>query len=170
MYPIGVLNLSDLLHVCVSPLATPLHVPAPPTIVATAVVTNTDSITNNTNQSTQANQVSFQHNIIILCHGFSPERGPNYLFLVLLKNYFLSLGFTVIEPDFRDTYRYGAFRGRSERVNTVLAELLVANSTYSSTPGRRNIILVGHSQGGAAVAQACMSTRVVQSGNIRGFG
>ncbi len=102
--------------------------------------------------------------IIILCHGFSPDHGAGYPLLIILHNFLTHLGCTVLLPDFRDSYAYGAARGRSERVCAVLETLLHARSQYPHC----DVVLIGHSQGGAAVAQACRRS-VVADGCIRGL-
>jgi len=105
-----------------------------------------------------------QKPVIILCHGFSPEIGASYPLLIILDNFLSHLGYTVFKPDFRDTYAYGAARGRSERVCVVLESLLRVRSQFPNS----SIVLIGHSQGGAAVAQACRRS-VVADGCIRGL-
>jgi len=105
-----------------------------------------------------------QNLVIILCHGFSPEIGASYPLLIILNNFLSRLGCTVCLPDFRDTYAYGAARGRSERVCVVLESLLHLRSLHPDS----RVVLIGHSQGGAAVAQACRRS-VVADGCIRGL-
>eukprot|EP01038_Epipyxis_sp_PR26KG_P007674 gene7674-10443_t len=102
---------------------------------------------------------------IILCHGFSPEQGPNYPLIKLLIVWLLGFQnkrWNVIIPDFRSTYKYGSARGRSERCKVILEEIIALR------PQNSNIVLIGHSQGGAAAAQCC-SEKVVKGGNIKGL-
>ena len=65
-------------------------------------------------------------------------------------------------PDFRATYAYGTQRGRSERVKAIYEELLCSARTAE------RVALVGHSQGGAASAHACVD-RVVAAANVKGL-
>jgi pimeloyl-ACP methyl ester carboxylesterase len=102
--------------------------------------------------------------VVILCHGFSPETGPSYPLIVILRNLLTDEGYQVIVPDFRDTYAYGAARGRSERVCLVLESVLRARSHFPDLC----VVLMGHSQGGAAAAQACRRG-VVADGCVRGL-
>jgi pimeloyl-ACP methyl ester carboxylesterase len=107
---------------------------------------------------------AIKRTVIILCHGFSPEVGPSYPLIIILSHFLTDLGYEVILPDFRGTYAYGVARGRSERVCLVLECLLRARSQF---PGF-SVVLIGHSQGGAAAAQACRRS-VVADGGIRGL-
>jgi predicted esterase len=58
---------------------------------------------------------------------------------------------------------YETRHGHSERTRILMEELLCLPTSASS----RNVVLIGHSQGGAVSASVC-SYRVVQSANIRG--
>jgi pimeloyl-ACP methyl ester carboxylesterase len=102
--------------------------------------------------------------VIILCHGFSPDVGPRYPLIIILNKFFAHLGYAVVQPNFTDTYAYGPARGRSERACVVLEALLHVRSRFPDSP----VVLIGHSQGGAAAAQACRRS-VVADGNIRGL-
>ncbi len=69
-------------------------------------------------------------------------------------------------PDFRNSYKFGSARSRSERVNIILQTLL---SLACSEPKPETVVLIGHSQGGAAVAQTCAMDSVVRNANIKGI-
>lgn len=97
--------------------------------------------------------------VIVLCHGFSPDVGPKYAFIQVLQAWLTALGWTVVVPNFTASYAYGPARGRSERVRIVLEELLIITS-QTHAHHRAPVVLIGHSQGGAAVAQACASEKV----------
>ncbi len=139
-HDVGSLDLVSLLHICGQP-------PPPP----------------QTRREEPAAAETKQA-VVILCHGYSPDCGPGYPLLIILKNLLTQMRFTVILPDFRDTYAYGASRGRSERVCVVLEALLRARSQFPDC----GVVLVGHSQGGAAAAQACRRS-VVAHGCIQGL-
>lgn len=100
--------------------------------------------------------------VIILSHGFSEQVGPNYPLIRSLETIAIRLGWKVIVPDFRPTYRFGAHRGRAERVRMIYEELLCL------TPKPKTIVLIGHSQGGAASCLAC-TERVVNSYPLSGL-
>ena len=137
---IGSLDLLSLLHVCGQPGCEP---PVGQQAAAAAADKQT---------------------VVVLCHGFSPDFGPSYPLISILLHFLTSLGYTVMLPDFRDTYAYGAARGRSERVCTVLECLLRARAAFPAF----SVVLIGHSQGGAAAAQACRRC-VVADACIRGL-
>ena len=112
--------------------------------------------------------------IVLLAHGWSPQVGPNYPVIRLLAARARERGCRVIVPDFRPTYSHGPHRSRAERVKQIYEELLVtlANNANDNNTELPPLILVGHSQGGAAVACAC--TPKVCAGesskiNIRGL-
>jgi hypothetical protein len=116
---------------------------------------------------------------IILSHGFSFTDGPNYALIRVLSNILRKHGYSLIIPDFRPrfvyfytciniavtsnahvcicmiSYKFGPSRGRSERVKIILEELiyLVGNSNIPASGDRHKVVLIGHSQGGAASAQ-----------------
>jgi len=71
-------------------------------------------------------------------------------------------GYKVVVPDFRKTYKYESARGRSERVKTIYEEVIC----LSNRPV--NLVLIGHSQGGAASAHAC-TDRFVSAANVNGL-
>lgn len=100
--------------------------------------------------------------VVILSHGYSPERGPDYALIRALEVAAMRLGWTVVVPNFLDSYKFGSSRGRSERTKLIYEELLC----LPHKP--RLCVLVGHSQGGAASAVAC-TDRVVQAMNIQGL-
>ena len=100
--------------------------------------------------------------VIILSHGFSDQVGPNYPLIRSLETIAIRLGWKVIVPDFRPTYKFGAHRGRAERVRMIYEELLCLN------PKPEIIVLIGHSQGGAASCLAC-TERVVNNYPISGL-
>jgi hypothetical protein len=139
-HDIGSLDLISLLHMCGRTSSNP-PISLPPPTACPAKPT-----------------------VVILCHGFSPELGPSYPLLIILRQFLSAHGYTVIQPDFTHTYAYGAARGRSERVCIVLEYLLHARSRYPD----HSVVLVGHSQGGAAAAQACRRS-VVPDGRVRGL-
>jgi hypothetical protein len=139
-HDIGSLDLISLLHICGQ---TPSNLPISPPLPAVC---------------------SPKPIVVILCHGFSPELGPSYPLLITLCHFLTSLGYPVMQPDFTGTYAYGAARGRSERVCVVLESLLHARSRYPD----HSVVLIGHSQGGAAAAQACRRS-VVPDGRVRGL-
>lgn len=142
-HDIGTVDLITLLHVCGRTVSDPpIHISPS---VAPAVCS--------------ANPV-----VIILCHGFSPDHGPSYPLLILLKDVLTARGHHVILPDFTVTYAYGSARGRSERVCIVLESVLRSRSQFPNSC----VVLIGHSQGGAAAAQACRRS-VVCDGCIRGL-
>jgi hypothetical protein len=113
--------------------------------------------------------------VVMICHGFCFEHGPNYLFLSALSSALRAAGYRVIIPDFRPryfflqeilpsdlccSYKYGPTRGRSERIRIVMDEIVycmgeVARNRrdQSTEPSDLNFVLVGHSQGGAAISQ-----------------
>eukprot|EP00658_Telonema_sp_P-2_P064676 TRINITY_DN5383_c0_g1_i1.p1 TRINITY_DN5383_c0_g1~~TRINITY_DN5383_c0_g1_i1.p1 ORF type:complete len:341 (+),score=59.47 TRINITY_DN5383_c0_g1_i1:198-1220(+) len=101
-------------------------------------------------------------NVVLLAHGFSEEDGPNYALIRTLEHAAEQLGWRAIVPDFRGTYAYGSARGRSERVRAIYEELLCLE------PPAKRVVLVGHSQGGAAAAHAC-TDRVVSAQRVRGL-
>lgn len=105
--------------------------------------------------------------IVVLAHGWSPEVGPNYPLIHRLEQCAHEKGWKVIVPDFRPTYKHGERRARSERVNVLYEELLVLLSSFKQTVAPSRLVLVGHSQGGAAVAKAC-TRKVCSSLEIRG--
>ena len=167
--------------------------------------------------------------IVVLSHGFSPDDGPRYALLCVLRLTLSRLPgrWTVVVPDFRPSYAFGSARGRSERVRLVQEEILVAlvdaqsrplgrcpcsrsctcctagaaapgagttldtaadtaagaaegsdgacaaggSAAGSAPPGEPPfaVVLVGHSQGGAASAQLCASDRLVRVANIVGL-
>jgi hypothetical protein len=141
-HDVGSLDFVSLLHICGQP-----QPPPPPQT-----------------RREEPPAAETKQDVVILCHGYSPDCGPSYPLLIILKNLLTQMRFTVILPDFRDTYAYGAARGRSERVCVVLEALLRARSQFPD----RGVVLVGHSQGGAAAAQACRRS-VVAHGCIQGL-
>jgi hypothetical protein len=56
--------------------------------------------------------------VVMICHGFCPEQGPNYLFASALSSALRMAGYRVILPDFRPRYS-------SPRRNKVLILFLV---------------------------------------------
>ena len=139
-HDVGGLDLVSLLHICGH------HAPPQPT------------------RPEEPAAAATKQTVVILCHGYSPDSGPSYPLLIILKNLLTQMRYEVILPDFRDTYAYGAARGRSERVCVVLEALLRARSQFPHC----DVVLVGHSQGGAAAAQACRRS-VVAHGCVRGL-
>jgi len=103
-----------------------------------------------------------QDHVIILSHGWSENLGPNYPLIRTLEAISLKKGWKTIVPDFRQSYRYGSERGRSERVRIIYEEIICLD------PKPSTLVLVGHSQGGAASSHSC-TPRVVQSSNIKGL-
>jgi len=85
--------------------------------------------------------------VVIISHGWSSEVGPNYPLIRMLEMVARKANWKVIVPDFRETYKYGPGRGRSERPKRLLEELLCVDSD--------RVVLVGHSQGGAASSLVC---------------
>lgn len=100
--------------------------------------------------------------VVVLAHGWSEEVGPNYPLVRTLEHVARRRGWRVVVPDFRETYRYGAVRGRAERVRVLYEELLCLR------PAARPVVFVGHSQGGAAAAHAC-TPRVCDALDVRGL-
>eukprot|EP01094_Clydonella_sp_ATCC50884_P014814 TRINITY_DN25392_c0_g1_i1.p1 TRINITY_DN25392_c0_g1~~TRINITY_DN25392_c0_g1_i1.p1 ORF type:complete len:445 (-),score=107.56 TRINITY_DN25392_c0_g1_i1:76-1410(-) len=131
--------------------------------------------------------------VLLINHGWSDVVGPDYPLIRTLEHAATNRGWHVIVPDFRESYRYGRGRGRSERVKMIYEELLCCpwvmtgrradashsraassaadSSTGSSTDSSLSllpVVLVGHSQGGAASALAC-TDRIVEACNIQGL-
>lgn len=104
--------------------------------------------------------------VVVISHGWSEIAGPDYPFIRTLQSVAASMKWKVIIPDFRPSYRYDADftsrRGRAERVKLIYEELLCLD------PKPSHLVLVGHSQGGAASSLAC-TDRVVQSCNVKGL-
>jgi pimeloyl-ACP methyl ester carboxylesterase len=108
--------------------------------------------------------------LLALCHGFDAENGPHYAFLKALRVMAAKLGaWKLVVPDFRPSYIYGPARGRSERVRILQEELLLALLEHRDAAMGRAVVLVGHSQGGAACAQLCASARLVTALPVRGL-
>jgi hypothetical protein len=55
-------------------------------------------------------------NVVIISHGYSPERGPQYALIRSLEKQALRKGWFPVVCCFLDSYKYGPARGRSERV------------------------------------------------------
>lgn len=124
--------------------------------------------------------------VIILSHGWSESLGPNYPVIRTLEKVATQRGWKVVVPDFRATYQYGHNRGmkfmdsvlsselgRSERVRMIYSEMLcldpkVFDQLRFSHIQPSTLVLVGHSQGGAASSFAC-ENRVVKAQNIHGL-
>src|SRR3990167_1094363 len=100
--------------------------------------------------------------VVILSHGWSYELGPDYPLIRTLQTIGMKLGWHVVVPDFRPSYEFGSQRGRAERVKLLFEEIL----SLAVKPDV--IVLVGHSQGGAASSLACVP-RVVENWNIKGL-
>lgn len=97
-------------------------------------------------------------NLLALAHGFSPEDGPHYALCSALQDLVRAVGgWTLVVPDFRPSYAFGPARGRSERVRLLQEEILLTLVGHSAAgfPRPARVVLVGHSQGGAAAAQLC---------------
>ena len=111
--------------------------------------------------------------LLALCHGFDAETGPSYTFFNALKVMAAKLGpWKLVVPDFRPSYPFGPARGRSERVRILQEELLLAlleAQPQVDARMERAVVLVGHSQGGAACAQFCASARLVKALPVRGL-
>jgi predicted esterase len=107
--------------------------------------------------------------VVVLCHGFSEAMGPNYALIQCIFVFLRQRGITVLLPDFRPSYKFGAARGRSERAR-IIAETIIEHigSTVDSSQ-RSQLVLIGHSQGGAACAQACANPRVIRAAQICGL-
>jgi predicted alpha/beta hydrolase family esterase len=106
--------------------------------------------------------------LLVACHGYSPENGPSYAFFSALVSMISKLkGWSIAVPDFRTSYAFGAARGRSERLRLIQEEILVQVAAMGSLPS--SVVLVGHSQGGAACAQLCCSDRLVEALKIGGL-
>jgi pimeloyl-ACP methyl ester carboxylesterase len=103
-------------------------------------------------------------NIVLISHGYSPQRGPDYAVIRTLEHVSWQRGWKPIVLCFLETYSYGPLRGRSERVRMILEELLCEVQPRKPT----RVALVGHSQGGAASSVAC-TDRVAQAANIAGL-
>lgn len=106
--------------------------------------------------------------VIILSHGWSPQVGPNYPLINALRTIGNSEGFEVIVPDFNKQihqYTTNQVRSRAERVKVIYEELLSLDPSFNR---QVPIILVGHSQGGAASATAC-TDKLCKSRNICGL-
>jgi pimeloyl-ACP methyl ester carboxylesterase len=103
--------------------------------------------------------------VVLLAHGFSDAVGPGYPLMCVLRHMIRRKGWSVVVPDFRGTYAFGPARGRSERVRTILEDLI---ALHGRPPAVNTVLLVGHSQGGAACAQAC-TEKVVIGAKIRGL-
>ena len=91
--------------------------------------------------------------VMIISHGWSPQVGPNYPLIHELQQLGKQHDWHVIVPNFKtqiNSYTTNHQRSRAERVKVIYEELLCMRLT-DKTP----IILVGHSQGGAASATAC---------------
>jgi pimeloyl-ACP methyl ester carboxylesterase len=112
--------------------------------------------------------------VVVISHGWSEEVGPDYPLIRTLEMMTVRCGWRAVVPDYRPTYRYGSARGRSERVRALYEELICLSGEEcrceqrGDVQRRRRVVLVGHSQGGAASAFAC-TDRVVQAGNIVGL-
>lgn len=106
--------------------------------------------------------------VIILSHGWSPQVGPNYPLINALRHIGVTEGFEVIVPDFKSQihqYTTNQARSRAERVKVIYEEMLCLDSSIDyQVP----IILVGHSQGGAASATAC-TDKLCKTRNICGL-
>lgn len=63
-------------------------------------------------------------NVCVISHGYSPERGPQYALIRSLEKCALRMGWKPVVCCFLDSYRFGASRGRSERVKMIYEELL----------------------------------------------
>jgi len=100
--------------------------------------------------------------VVIISHGWSEKLGPNYPLIRTLEAIALRKGWKAIVPDFRESYKYGYLRERSERVRIIYEEIICLD------PKPDTLVLVGHSQGGAASCHACKE-RVVLSSNIKGL-
>ncbi|MDP2438773.1 MAG: alpha/beta hydrolase [archaeon] len=105
---------------------------------------------------------SLSDKVVIFAHGWSPSVGPNYPLIRTLQHVAAAAGWRTIVPSFVGSYRMGSQRSRAERVATVFEELLCLE------PRPSIVALVGHSQGGAAVALACVP-RVVEACRVRGL-
>ena len=79
-HDIGSLDLISLLHVCSERVSQPPIPRGLPSAVSNAPT------------------------VVILCHGFSPELGPLYPLLIILRDFLTANGFPVIQPDFTATY------------------------------------------------------------------
>lgn len=128
-----------------------------------------------TNSSTDIHATCQQiRPVVLVAHGWSPAVGPHYPLIQNLEHHARMLGCQVVVPDFRPTYKFANDRSRAERIQLIYEELLLAISETEHervTGGRISnipIILVGHSQGGAAIARACTS-KITSALNIRGI-
>lgn len=109
-----------------------------------------------------------QQPVLVLAHGWSPQVGPRYPLIQRMEAHALRKGWKVIVPDFRPAYAHGEPRARAERVKMLCEELIVLlgrdGCHHGSAP---SLALVGHSQGGAAVASCC-TDKVCRALDIRG--
>ena len=103
-------------------------------------------------------------NVVLISHGYSPKRGPDYALIRTLEHVSWQRGWRPRVLCFLDTYAYGPARGRSERVRMILEELLC--EVQPRRPAR--VALVGHSQGGAASSVAC-TDRVAHAARVAGL-
>ncbi len=76
-YDIGIIDFVNLLHFACTPVNTTADIVLP----LPATHTNTTNI-----------QVSHRK-VVVLCHGYSPELGPNYPFISVLKQHIIRSGF-----------------------------------------------------------------------------
>jgi hypothetical protein len=100
--------------------------------------------------------------VVLLAHGWSPIVGAAYPLLRTLQYEAERAGWSAVVPSFLDSYRLGEARSRSERVRVLLEEILCMD------PRPKKIVVVGHSQGGAAASLLC-TDRVVRSARIVGL-
>eukprot|EP00457_Paulinella_chromatophora_P011139 gb/GEZN01011265.1/.p1 GENE.gb/GEZN01011265.1/~~gb/GEZN01011265.1/.p1 ORF type:complete len:358 (+),score=27.46 gb/GEZN01011265.1/:64-1137(+) len=102
-------------------------------------------------------------NFVVIAHGYSPQPGPNYPLIRTLERVARKAGWSVVVPDFRPTYEFQSQRSRAERSRILTEELLCITARYRP----KQVVLVGHSQGGAAVAQVC-TQRTVAAAQVKG--
>lgn len=50
--------------------------------------------------------MNFSNRVLVLCHGFCFEHGPNYPFIAALTSALSTLGYRVLIPDFRPRYSF----------------------------------------------------------------
>lgn len=95
--------------------------------------------------------------VLLLIHGLSPDDGPHYPLLQCFHQRAQKMGFRVIMPDLRPTYgdvarhEYKSHSSHAKRVKIVV-DLIRGLARQGIA-----VVLVGHSQGGAACARACLA-------------
>lgn len=110
------------------------------------------------------------HNLptLILAHGLSPDVGPHYPLIQHFQERAQKKGWKVIVLDFRETYGNGTLAEYTSAWSHAWRVSIVQETMRKVASQGGAVVLVGHSQGGAACARAC-SADLANEVDIRGL-